>query len=110
MTVIERTHYFAHPGQAARVLATRRRACAVRLSLGLAPGEILIKQPGGDGTEADVTWQCAFADAQAQQTDLDARAASPAFEAVRADMRTLMERSGPSVWAADVRRFLERHL
>jgi dienelactone hydrolase len=100
MTVIERTHYFAHPGQAARVLETRRRACAVRLSLGLAPGEILIKQPGGDDTEADVTWQCAFADARAQQRDLDARSASPAFEAVRAEMRTLMARFERHVFAS----------
>jgi dienelactone hydrolase len=100
MTIIERTHYFAHPGQAENVLAMRRRASAVRLSIGLAPGEILVRQPGGDGTEPDVAWQCAFADADAQRRDLDARAASPEFEAVRARMRTLIARFERQVFAA----------
>lgn len=92
MAVIERTHYFAHPGQAEAVLATRRRACAVRLSLGLPAGEIVLRGPGGDGSEADVAWQCRFPTAQAQAADLAARAASPAFEAVRAEMRTHIAR------------------
>jgi dienelactone hydrolase len=92
MSIVERTHYFAHPGHAAHVLATRRRACAVRLSIGLPAGEILVKHSGGDGSEADVTWQCRFADAAAQAADLAARAASAEFEAVRAEMRTHMKR------------------
>ena len=92
MSVIERTHYFAHPGRAADVLATRRRASAVRLAIGLASGEILVQHPGGDGSEADVTWQCTFADAAAHADDLAARATSPEFEAVRAVMRTLTRR------------------
>jgi hypothetical protein len=99
MTVIERTHYFAHPGQAARVLETRRRACAVRLSIGLPAGEILVKQPGGDNSEPDVTWHCSFADEAAQERDLAARAASPAFEAVRADMRGFIARFERHVFA-----------
>src|SRR5579859_3143913 len=53
MTVIERTHYFAHHGQAARVLAMRQRACAVRLSIELPAGEIVRRHVGGDGSEAD---------------------------------------------------------
>lgn len=92
MSIIERTHYFALPGQADAVLATRRRACAVRLSIGLPAGEIQVKRPGGDGSEADVTWSCGFADAQAQARDLGMRAASPGFEAVRAEMRALYAR------------------
>ncbi|WP_342362158.1 alpha/beta hydrolase family protein [Terrarubrum flagellatum] len=92
MTIIERTHYFAKPGAAADVLATRRRACAVRLSLGLSPGEIFVKGQSGDGSEADVTWQCAFPDADAQARDLAARGASVDFEAVRATMRGLISR------------------
>lgn len=100
MTVIERTHYFANPGQAARVLAMRRRACAVRLSIGLPAGEIVRKHCGGDDSEADVSWQCSFPDAAAQQRDLAARAASPAFEAVRAEMRTLYARFERHVFAA----------
>lgn len=92
MTVIERTHYFARPGLADQVLATRRRACAVRLAIGLPPGEVVCKHPGGDGSEADVSWQCAFPDEAAQRRDLEARSASEDFEAVRASMRPLIAR------------------
>jgi dienelactone hydrolase len=92
MKVIERTAYFAHPGRQAEVLATRRRACAVRLRIGLDAGEVLVRHPGGDGSEADVTWQCGFSDAQAHARDLAARAASADFEAVRAAMQGLIAR------------------
>jgi dienelactone hydrolase len=92
MRVIERTEYFAHPGRQAEVLATRRRACAVRLRIGLDAGEVSVKHPGGDGSEADVTWQCGFPDAAAHARDLAARAASADFEAVRANMRGLIAR------------------
>lgn len=92
MRAIERTHYFALPGHAAQVLATRRRACHVRLAEGLPGGEIFVRGPGGDGSEADVTWQCTFPDVAAQQADLAARAASSAFEAVRAAMRQHLAR------------------
>jgi len=92
MTVIERTHYFAHPGLADQVLATRRRACTVRLAIDLSPGEVFCKLPGGDGSEADVSWQCAFPDEAAQRRDLAARSASAEFEAVRASMRPLIVR------------------
>lgn len=84
--MLERTHYFAKPGLAAQVLACRRRACAVRLSLGLAAGQVFV------GDDPDVVWECAFADAAEQQADLAARAASPEFEAVRATMRGLITR------------------
>ena len=92
MTVIERTHYFAQPGRAAEVLETRRQASAVRLRIGLPSGEIMQRGIGGDGSEADVVWQCSFPDAAAQARDLASRAASPEFEAVRARMRTLYTR------------------
>jgi hypothetical protein len=101
MAVIERTHYFAHPGQAASVLAVRRRACAVRLALGLPPGEIFARRDGGDGSEPDVAWSCAFADEEAQRRDLDARAASADFTAVRQEMRTLIARFERQVLAAE---------
>jgi hypothetical protein len=92
MSIIERTQYFAHPGRQAEVLATRRRACAVRLRIGLKAGEIFVKHPGGDSSEADVTWQCGFPDAQAHARDLAARAGSADFEAVRASIRGLIAR------------------
>src|SRR5262245_57663859 len=89
--LIERTHYFAKPGRAAEVLATRRRASQVRVALGLPHGRILVKaDPAGEGP--DVTWECPFPDAAAQAADLAARGRSPEFEAVRARMVTLIDR------------------
>src|SRR5713226_9107690 len=90
--IVERTHYFAKPGLAAEVLDPRRKACAVRLSIGLPAGEIFVKHPGGDGSEPDVAWQCTFADAATREADLAARAASAAFEGVRVQMRKLYAR------------------
>jgi dienelactone hydrolase len=99
MRVIERTHYFALPGRQEDVLATRRRACGVRLQIGLDAGEIFVRHLGGDGSEADVTWQCGFADEDAHARDLAARGASPEFEAVRASMRGLIARFERHVFA-----------
>jgi dienelactone hydrolase len=99
MSIIERTHYFALPGKAGEVLATRRLASRVRLAIGLPAGEILIRGEGGDGSEADVTWSCRFADAAAQARDLAARDASAEFAAVRATMRTLYARFERHVFA-----------
>jgi hypothetical protein len=87
--VVERTHYFAKPSLAAKVLDLRRKACAVRLSIGLPAGEIFVKHPDGDGSEPDVVWQCTFADAAAREADLAARAASAEFATVRVQMRRL---------------------
>jgi hypothetical protein len=90
--VVERTHYYAKPGLAAEVLDVRRKASAVRVSIGLPAGEIFVKYPGGDGSEPDVAWQCTFADVAAREADLAARAASPEFESVRVQMRQLYAR------------------
>jgi hypothetical protein len=90
--IVERTQYFAKPGLAADVLDLRRRASAVRLSIGLRAGEIFVKHPSGDGSEPDVAWQCTFGDAAAREADLAARAASAAFESVRMQMRKLLAR------------------
>jgi hypothetical protein len=90
--IVERTHYFAKPGLAAEVLDLRRKACAVRVSIGLPAGEIFVKHSGGDGSEPDVAWQCTFDDAAKREADLAARAASAAFEGVRVQMRKLYAR------------------
>src|SRR5215469_8602123 len=90
--VVERTHYYAKPGLAAEVLDVRRKASAVRVSIGLPAGEIFVKYPGGDGSEPDVAWQCTFA-------DLAARAASAEFESVRVQMRQLYARFERQVFA-----------
>jgi dienelactone hydrolase len=89
--LIERTHYYAKPGRAAEVLATRRQASRVRVALGLPHGRVHAKaDPGAEGP--DVTWECAFPDPAAQARDLAARGASPDFEAVRARMTALIDR------------------
>jgi hypothetical protein len=99
--IVERTHYFAKPGLAVEVLEMRRKASAVRLTIGLPAGEIFVKHPGGDGSEPDVAWQCIFADAAAREADLAARAASPAFESVRMQMRKLYARFERQVFSID---------
>jgi hypothetical protein len=97
--IVERTHYYAKPRLAAEVLDMRRKASAVRLSIGLPAGEIFVKHPGGDGSEPDVAWQCTFADVAAREADLAARAASAEFESVRIQMRKLYERFERQVFA-----------
>src|SRR5262245_64720340 len=97
--IVERTQYYAKPGLAAEVLDVRRRASAVRVSIGLPAGEIFVKHPGGDGGEPDVAWQCTFADAAARDADLAARAASAEFESVRVQMRKLYARFERQVFA-----------
>ena len=99
--IVERTQYFAKPGLAAEVLDQRRKASAVRLSIGLPAGEIFIKHPSGDGSEPDVAWQCTFADATVREADLAARAASKAFEDVRVQMRKLIARFERQVFSID---------
>src|SRR5260370_9070667 len=79
--IVERTQYFAKPGLAADVLDLRRKACAVRLSIGLPAGEIFVKHHSGDGSEPDVAWQCTFGDAARREADLAARAPSAALRA-----------------------------
>ena len=88
--IVERTHYYAKPGLAAEVLDVRRKASAVRLSIGLPAGEIFVKHPGGDGSEPDVVWQCTFTDIAARDGDLGRAAetgATPRGEAVHATQR-----------------------
>jgi dipeptidyl aminopeptidase/acylaminoacyl peptidase len=87
--IVERTHYYAKPGAADAVLATRRAACAVRRKLGLPVGAVSVKS-GGDGP--DVSWECAFATEAAHAADFAAREASSEFAAVRERMRGLISR------------------
>ncbi len=86
---IERTGYYAKAGAAAAVLENRRLACAVRAEIGLAAGDIFVR---ADGDGPDVRWECHFPTREAHAADLAARAASPEFEAVRARMRSLIDR------------------
>ncbi len=91
MIYLERTSYYAKPGRARDVLEVRRRASLVRQRLGLEVGRISLRAPGSDAGP-DVQWECGFASLTAHDADLQARADSPEFEAVRAEMRRLVER------------------
>jgi len=97
--IVERTQYYAKAGLAAEVLDIRRKASDVRVSIGLLAGEILVKHPGGDGSEPDVVWQCTFADLAARDANLAARAVSTEFESVRVQMRKLYARFEQQVFA-----------
>ena len=108
--IVERTHYYAKPGQRDAVLAVRRKACDVRVAIGLPAGTIRVKaDPSADGP--DVAWECAFPNRVAHRADLDARAKSAMFEAVRVEMRAAIDRferlceervAGAGRWAGDI--------
>jgi hypothetical protein len=99
MTVIvETTNYFAKPGLAEAVLIHRRKGSALRISLGLAAGEIFVRH-GDKGP--DVRWECRFDDDEAFAVDLAARDKSPEFARQRAEMGALLERFERHVFKAD---------
>ena len=110
---VERTNYYAKPGRAADVLAIRRRACQVRVELGLPAGTVFVKQEaGGDGP--DVAWECHFRTRDEHKQDLAARDGSDRFHAVREEMgkairhfeRHFMRRAVDAEaagWAGDVK-------
>jgi len=89
--ITERTVYLPKPGKLDAVLATRRRACEIRRTIGLRTGEISVES-GEGGTPVQIQWQCTFADEAAHKADLDARADSPDFEAVRQTMTGLIDK------------------
>lgn len=99
--IIERTQYFAKPGLGQQVLAIRRKASAVRRAIGLSSGRIFTRSAGSQSDSPDVVWECAFHDAAEQQADLAARAESPEFEAVRAEMKAAIDRFDRYVFAEE---------
>lgn len=89
--IISYNFYYARPGNAATVLQQRIKASDVRAKLGLQRGRIISKAEG-DGDWPDVIWRLDFADMAAQDADMQARADSPEFEAIRQGMRQLYRR------------------
>jgi len=89
--IVSCNFYYARPGNAAAVLQQRIRASDVRAQLGLPRGRIFSKLEGGDDSP-DVIWRLDFADMAAQNADMQARAASTEFEAIRHGMRQLYRR------------------
>ena len=71
--IVEATNYFARNGNTSEVLEQRRRATAIRVSLGLDTGRILVKV---DGDGPNVRWECAFASQEEYEADRAARKAS----------------------------------
>jgi len=98
--IVERTQYYARPGRAEAVLATRRKASEIRARLGLQRGVISVGAGHEDGGP-DVAWECAFPTPEAHQADLQVRAASPEFCAVRTEMGALLARFERHVWRTD---------
>jgi dienelactone hydrolase len=99
--IVERTLYYSKSGLADRVLEIRRRACALRRAIGLASGKVMTRLPGQ--TDApDVVWECHFHGTAEHRADLAARAASPAFEAVRAEMKSAIDGFERQVFEEDV--------
>jgi hypothetical protein len=84
-------YYARHPEERARVLATRLRASRVRESIGLPHGRVFLRV-GGPLDSPDVMWDCPFIGVPGHDRDMEARAASTEFEAVRTHMRTLTRR------------------
>jgi carboxymethylenebutenolidase len=89
---IERTYYFSKPGKARDTLEVRRQACRIRVAIGLSAGRIYSRADADEPNHPDVTWECSFADEKERAADLAARAASPAFEGIRAQMRACIDR------------------
>ncbi len=79
----ERTVYWPQEGKGTDVLALRREACAIRRSIGLPMGRILL---GGEGDEGTVQWECHFSSKAERASDLAARDASAEFKDVRKRM------------------------
>lgn len=89
--IVSYNFYYARPGNAAAVLQQRIRASDVRAGLGLPRGRI-ISRLEGDGDWPDVVWRHDFTDMATQDADMQARADSPEFEAIRQGMRQLYRR------------------
>jgi dienelactone hydrolase len=89
---IERTYYFAKAGKLQDALEIRRKACRIRVAIGLPAGRIFSRSDANEPGDPDVSWECAFDTPEVREADLAARAASPAFEAVRVEMRASIDR------------------
>lgn len=95
--IVEQTEYWAKPGLADEVYRQRLLACDVRVKLGLPRGRVLKRSEPSD-TLPDVIWQVEYPNESARQHDLETRARSPEFEAVRTRMRTLYRRFERGFW------------
>lgn len=96
-TVIERTSYWPKPGRFEDVLEVRRRACAIRLDIGLPAGEIFT-QDLSDG-ERVVHWECRFTHGKARADDMKRRDESASFTEIRKTMNALIDNFDRAVFS-----------
>jgi hypothetical protein len=96
--IVEITNYFAKEGQAQAVLEQRRRASAIRMSLGLGPGLIFVRL---EGNGPDVRWECSFASHADYEADMAIRKASADFSDARQAMHALVQKFERHLYAAD---------
>jgi hypothetical protein len=89
--IVSFNFYYARPGLADAVLRQRLLACDVRDDLKLPRGRVLVRQTGSTDLP-DVIWEQRFEDVNGHLSDMDVRAGSAEFEAVRAGMRQLCRR------------------
>ena len=89
--IVSFNFYYAQHGMADAVLRQRLLACDVRRDLKLPRGRVLVRREGGADLP-DVIWEQHFEDVSGHHVDMDVRAASAEFEAVRAGMRKLCRR------------------
>lgn len=86
--IIERTSYVPKQDKVNDVLQTRHRACDVRVSLGLAPGNVFVEKSDSGPV---VHWSCRFTSEKEHRQDLEARDQSPEFDSVRKTMQQLID-------------------
>jgi len=94
-------YYGRTPELRDEILATRLRASQVRIAIGIPHGRVF-RCAQSHADLPDVMWDCPFADAAGHDRDMDARAASAAFEAVRAHMRAMLRRFGRVLYAVEL--------
>ena len=100
MRFFELNRYYAQPGRADEVLATRRRASALLPGLGVPEGRIYVNVEPADG-HPHVVWACEYPTIAERERSMAARAASAEFEAVRRHMRTLYYQFDRELFALD---------
>ena len=87
--IIERTSYIPKQDNVKKVLQTRHRACDVRVSLGLAPGNVFVEE---SETGPVIHWSCRLNSEIEHRRDLEARDQSPEFNSVRKTMQQLIDK------------------
>jgi len=92
--------YFARPGAAESVLATRWRASARLAELGLPVGQIFVRARASDAGP-DVIWQCTYASPAERRLVTDRLSADAAFEAIRAEQASQLARFEREVFELD---------